>query len=374
VAAVAAAMLTVLSAVNGIDDLVRQLFNSFDAPIRILPAQGKVFHVDSLELEKIASYEGISSVCMVMEDDVIVGYEDRKSVATLRGVSEEIREIAPVDSIMMAGEFLLEEDGFPYAVIGWGIRSELLVPFFNDERPPLQLFAPIRGKKIGQHKENAFNRENILVSGVYSVNAELDVKYIIVPYHFAVEIFDREPGEVSALELGMKPGYNLQDLDDALQTIVGDSFLVETREEKNALIYKTNRSEKWAAYSIMLFILIIAAFNIMASLTMLVIEKKKDIFILRGMGLREEEVRRIFVLEGVLINFVGASLGLVFGLILCLAQKHFGLVKLQGSIVPYYPVEVQFSDALIIFSSIMFIGIISSTLLVRYLIRRHARA
>ncbi len=250
----------------------------------------------------------------------------------------------------------------------------LLVTFFNDVRPPLQLFAPIRGKKIGQHKENAFNRENILVSGVYSVNAELDVKYTIVPYKFAVEIFDREPGEVSALELGLNPGYQLSDVDAEIQALAGPSFIVESREEKNALIYKTNRSEKWAAYSIMLFILIIAAFNIMASLTMLVIEKKKDIFILRGMGLREEDVRRIFVLEGVLINFVGAALGLVFGLILCFAQKNFGLVKLQGSIVPYYPVEVHLSDALIIFSSIMFLGIISSTLLVRYLIKRHARA
>jgi lipoprotein-releasing system permease protein len=290
VAAVAAAMLTVLSAVNGIDDLVRKLFNSFDAPVRVLPAQGKVFHCDSVKINEIAQWPEVTAVCKVLEDDVIVGFEERKSVATLRGVSEEIRTIAPVDSIMLAGAFILEEGGFPYAVVGLGIRSELLIPFFNDERPPLQVFAPIRGKKLNQYRENAFNRDNILISGVYSVNAELDVKYTIVPYSFAVTLFDRELGEVSALELGLKEDVDLAEFDKKLQLFLGERYNIETREEKNALIYKTNRSEKWAAYSIMLFILIIAAFNIMASLTMLVIEKRKDIYILRSMGLR----RRMF--------------------------------------------------------------------------------
>lgn len=374
VAVVAAAMITVLSAVNGIDTLVRQLFSHFDAPVRVIPARGKVFSTDTLDLTVFTEHPGIKAVSKVLEDDVIAGFEDRKVVATLRGVDRNITEIASMDSIVISGSFILEEGGYPYAVMGWGVKNELQLPFLNDERAPVQLYAPIRGKKLSTYRENAFNRDQLLVSGIYSINAELDVKYILVPLSFAGNLFDRDTSEVSALEIGLNPGATAGEIDAYLESRLGTNWKVETREEKNALIFKTNQTEKWATYLILLFILLIAAFNIMASLTMLIIEKKRDIFILRSMGVPELGIQRIFMLEGIMINLIGAIFGLAAGLALCYAQQKFGLVPLQGSIVPFYPVEVRFSDVAIIFTSIMIIGSGSSSLLVRYLIHRHARA
>lgn len=374
VAVVAAAMITVLSAVNGIDTLVRQLFSHFDAPIRVMPARGKTFSTDTLDIALFANHPEIQALSEVLEDDVIAGFEEHKVVATLRGVDSNITKIASMDSIVISGSFLLEEGGYPYAVMGWGIKNELQLPFLNNERAPLQLYAPIRGKKLGTHRESAFNRDQLLVSGIYSVNAELDVKYILVPLSFARNMFDRDSSEVSALEIGLYPEANAKEIDAYLESKLGANWVVETREEKNALIFKTNQTEKWATYLILMFILLIAAFNIMASLTMLIIEKKRDIFILRSMGAPEQTIQRVFILEGIMINLIGALIGLTSGFILCYAQQKFGLVPLQGSIVPYYPVEVRPGDIAIIFVSIMTIGSGSSALLVRYLIHRHARA
>lgn len=370
VAAVAASMLTVLSAINGIDGLVRQLFTSFDAPVSIYPSSGKVFYPDSIDMRVITEDPDVSSMVRILEDDVILGFEDRKTVATLRGVDSTFLAVSPIDNMLYLGDFILSENGYPYAVVGLGIRSELLLPIFNDERPPLQIFAPIRGKNLRQYRENAFKRENILVSGVYSVNAELDVKYVLTSYDFAAELFDYGTA-VSSIELNTSS--DAQALADRLQASLGDDFKVQSRDQKNALIYQTNASEKWATYAILMFILIIAAFNIMASLTMLVIEKKKDIFILRGMGATESMIFRVFFLEGVLINAVGAGIGLAFGFLLCWAQQNIGLVPLQGSIVAYYPIEVRSGDVLIILGSIMTLGVLSSGILVKYLIKRHAK-
>jgi len=369
VAAVAASMLTVLSAINGIDGLVRELFTSFDAPISVYPAKGKVFSTDSIDFLEVQQIPGVSKIARILEDDVILGFEDRKTVATLRGVDSSFLAISPIDSMIYVGDFILEEKGYPYAVVGLGIRSELLIPIFNDERPPLQIFAPIRGKNIRRFRENAFNKKNLLVSGVYSVNAELDVKYVITSYAFATELFDYG-NAVSALEIDIDDDIN--DIVNALKVYFGPNYLVQTRDQKNALVFQTNASEKWATYAILMFILLIAAFNIMASLTMLVIEKKKDIFVLRSMGATENMVFKVFFLEGMLINLVGAFAGLFVGFILCWLQQNFGLVALQGSIVDYYPIEIRIGDVVIIFSSIMILGLLSSSLLVRYLIRRHA--
>ncbi len=370
VAAVAASMLTVLSAINGIDGLVRELFTSFDAPISVYPAKGKVFSTDSINFSELEKVPGVSRIARILEDDVILGFEDRKTVATLRGVDSSFLAISPVDSMIYVGDFILEEAGYPYAVVGLGIRSELLIPIFNDERPPLQIFAPIRGKNLRRYRENAFNKENILVSGVYSVNAELDVKYVITSYKFAAELFDYG-NAISALEIDIE-GEDGEEVAELLQIYFGENYLVQTRDQKNALVFQTNASEKWATYAILMFILLIAAFNIMASLTMLVIEKKKDIFVLRSMGATENMIFKVFFLEGLLINLVGAVSGLTVGFVLCWLQQNFGLVALQGSIVEYYPIKIRLSDVVIIFSSIMILGILSSSLLVRYLIRRHA--
>lgn len=370
VGTVTAAMVVVLSAFNGIEVLVEEMFSTFDAEITVMPERGKTIHRDSLDVTSFDNNEQIVSWTPVIEEDVMLKYKDKVTVATLKGVGEEYHNVSQIDSAIITGDFLLQKDNLNYALVGLGIRSELRLPLRSGNVPTITVFAPVGGRKLKTYRENAFNKKPIMVSGAYSVNAELDVKFVIVPLEYAREVFDYAD-EVSSYELKLQPGSDLVAFKEKLQKQLEDNVKVVTRFDKNALIYKTNASEKWATFLILLFILIIAAFNILASLTMLVIEKKKDIFILQSMGTTKRLIRRIFFYEGVLINLVGAGAGLIFGVLICVLQQQLGLVRLQGSIVDFYPIKVSFTDVMGVFATVLFIGSVSSFLLVRFLVARY---
>ncbi|MFZ6051838.1 FtsX-like permease family protein [Halocola ammonii] len=370
VATVTAAMIVVLSAFNGIEVLVEEMFSTFDAEITVMPASGKTIHNDSLDTSIFDNNPKIAAWTAVIEEDVMLKYRDKVTVATLKAVDESYHQVSQIDSAVIAGDFLMKDDEFNYALVGVGIRSELRLPLRTGDKPMITVFAPVGGRNLKTYRENAFNKKPIMVSGAYSVNAELDVKYIIVPLEFGKKTFNYE-NEVSAFEMKLQGVEDLKVFKKELQQQLGDNLKVITRYDKNALIYKTNASEKWATFLILLFILVIAAFNILASLTMLVIEKKKDIFILQSMGTQKKTIRRIFFLEGVLINLVGALAGLIIGVAICLAQQHIGILRLQGSIVEFYPMRVAFLDVLGIFGTVLLIGSASSFLLVHFLVSRY---
>lgn len=372
VASVTAAMITILSAFNGIEALVSDLFSTFDAEVTIAPATGKVFPVTDSLLVEITSFPEIETVAQTLEDDVIIRYDGQPSVATLKGVDTLYAAVTDIQEVMRYGDFKLEREGFPCAITGLGIQSELGIPFHPEDYSLLSVSAPIRGKKLSRYKEKALNTLPILISGVFSVNAEMDVKYILAPLDFARDLFNYEQ-EVSRLAIGLAEGSKPDRVKEQLQEKLGDDYLVQTRYDKNALVHKTNRSEKWATFLILSFIMLIAAFNIMASLTMLIIEKRKDIFILQSMGFSAQDVRKTFSNQGVLINLIGAGLGLVIGLGLCILQQEVGLLRLEGSIVPYYPIQIRFLDVLGVMATVLVIGTFFSTLMVRYLIKRFAQ-
>lgn len=369
VACVTAAMICILSAFNGIEGLVAELFTTFDAEISIVPAKGKTFEVSDSLLNEIAGIDGVRAISQVVEDDVIVRFDGQPTVATIKGVDTTFATLTNISNMMRVGEFQLYRNSQACAIPGLGIQSELGIPYRPNEYALITVSAPIRGKKLSKYKEKALNTEPILVSGVFSVNAELDVKYLVAPLDFTQRLLGYE-NEVSFIDCGILPDADAEDVQEALQLKLGDEFEVKTRYEKNAVIHQTNRTEKWATFLILFFILVIAAFNVMASLTMLIIEKRKDIFILKSMGLTNLDIRRIFSLQGMLINGIGALIGLVAGLVLCFVQQEVGIIPLQGSIVQYYPMEVQVSDVLKVIASVALIGTLFSVFMVRYLIRR----
>ena len=369
VASVTAAMICILSAFNGIESLVSELFTTFDAEISISPAQGKTFEVSDSLLAEIQNTPGIKAVAQVVEADVIIRFDGQPTVATIKGVDTTFASITNLPKMMRAGEFQLYRNTQACAIPGLGIQSELGIPYKPNEFALITISAPIRGKKLSKYKEKALNTEPILVSGVFSVNAELDVKYVVTPLDFARKLLGYEK-EVSFIDCGVEEGADVEDLQETLQKKLGNSLEVKTRYQKNAVIHQTNRTEKWATFLILFFILVIAAFNVMASLTMLIMEKRKDIFILKSMGLINLDIRRIFSYQGMLINGIGALIGLAAGLALCIIQQKVGIIPLQGSIVEYYPMKVEFPDVLKVIISVATIGTLFSVVMVRYLIKR----
>lgn len=363
-------MICILSAFNGIESLVGTLFTTFDAEISITPEKGKVFEVNEAILASIVSIPEAEKHSLILEDDVIVRYGGQPSVATIMGVDSNFKSITSVASMMRAGEYLLERNDMACAIPGLGIQSELGIPYDISEFPVMSVSAPIRGKKLSKYKEKALNTKPILVSGVFSVNAELDVKYLLTPLSFAQDLLGYNENTVSRIDVGLAPNSDTEDIKKRLQLLLGDDLKVETRYDKNSFIHQTNQTEKWATFVILTFILVIAAFNVMASLTMLIIEKKKDIFILKSMGMTDASIFSIFTWQGILINAVGALIGLVLGLLLCFLQIQFGLIELQGSIVDHYPMEVRLLDLLQIMCTVMGIGAVFSAVMVKYLVKR----
>lgn len=371
VAAVTAAMIIVLSAFNGIEALVQSLFSNFDAAITISASSGKTFERSDSLRQVILNSPGVVHYCEVIEDDAWLSYRSQNTVATIKGVDSSYTDLNEIDSMMFQGQFRLWQGDFPMAVLGAGVRRELGLPFRDEFQGSFYINAPIRGKKLSRYQQQAFNRLPIGMAGSFSVNAELDVKYVIVPIDFARALFGYEH-EVSAIELGVGPEAKLKDVKFYLAEMLGPGYKVETRFEKNALVYQTNQSEKWATYLIMVFILCIAAFNVAASLTILIIEKKRDIYVLMSMGATASVIRKIFTYEGVLINFFGAAFGLGLGVILCLLQQNIGLLRLEGAMVEYYPIDFRWVDLMGVLITVMTIGTLFSLFIVKYLVRRFA--
>ena len=371
VAFITAAMVCVMSAFNGIDDLVKQLFSNFDAPLTILPKEGKVIPDSLISAATFADDLRIAHYAKIIEEDAWLAYEDRNAVATVKGVDQDYLQYSTIDSMIYQGQFRLSNDSSAFAVLGLGVRSELDIAMRDYMPTVLSVKAPIRGKKLSRHRENAFQEQPIQVAGVFSVNADLDSRYVFVPLSFAREVFGMD-SLISSVELFLHHDEELLDVQSDLVQRLDTSLRVISRFEKNALIYQTNASEKWATFLILLFILLIACFNIIASLTMLIIEKKRDIFTLSSIGLSHTSIQRIFIFEGVLINAIGAVFGLFLGLLLCFLQETYGLIPMEGAMVENYPVRVMWWDVFGIFITVIAVGSAFSITLVGSLVRRFA--
>ena len=359
------ALVVVLSAFNGLEGLVESLFESFDADIRIEAKQGKVFSANEINFDQINEVPGVVDYSQVLEEVVGVRYKDQQTIATIKGVEESFLTMSQIDSAIIDGEALLRRNEINFAITGYGIASQLGL-YLSKAPENMSIYAPSREKFSAINPLNSTYRRMIAPGGVFYISPEYDNKFVVVSLDFAQELLEYTT-EITSVELSTTESADLQKIKEELSTIVGEQFKVSTKYEFNEIIYKTNRTEKWVTFLILVFILIIAAFNILSSLSMLIIEKKKDIQTLKSLGAKDGLVRRIFFFEGLLINLSGAISGLVLGVILCLLQEHVGLLRLEGGIVEYYPVELNPIELIYILVTVLIIGLLTSWYPVRNL-------
>jgi lipoprotein-releasing system permease protein len=370
VAVVTAAMVIVLSVFNGFEGLVISLYNVFEAPIVIKPAEGKTLELSTIPTSEILATEGVVGYVEVLEESCLIRYRDKQYFARIKGVSDNFLELTDIDSMIVDGDPYMHVNGTPAALLGSGVAYHLSANV-NDPINPLQVYVPKRGSSATIDPTKAFNVKQIYATGVFSIQADFDLKYVITPIRFARELLDHE-GRVSALELALDPKAKMETVREEIQDKLGSNYVVKDRFQQNELLYKIMKSEKWAVFMILSFILMISIFNVIGSLTMLIIEKKKDINILRSMGASEQLIQHIFILEGIFISMIGAIGGLILGLLVCWAQIQFELIKLNSGgnyIVQSYPVEVQAMDVLSVFLVVGTIGLLAAWIPVRKIIR-----
>ncbi len=369
IAFVTMAMITILSVFNGIDELVDDLYSSFDADIIISPARGKVMANDSISIKDIEGLATVKSVNEIVEENVLLTFGDQQRIATLKGVPTGYMAQKNMRKNIIEGSDVLADEESEWAVLGYGIKQDLDAELFSQGMRPLVVYAPQRGKKISRHKERAFRSEPIMVGGTFSINVEYDSKYVLSSLLFARDMLDYR-NEYNYLEVELKDGLEPEQTKQAIMAQLGDKFKVVTRADKNAMIYKANESERLVTILILSFIIVIAIFNILASLTMLILDKRKDIGTLHSMGATEGVIRKIFFLEGVMISASGTVIGLTLGFIFSYIQQHYGIIRLQGGIVDYYPVVINLKDFFLVAGIVVGIALMFSWFPVKLLTKR----
>lgn len=364
------ALVIVLSVFNGFSDLITSFFSSFDPDLKITPVEGKMFDPQQSEIQRIKNHPDVIHYAEIIEDVVLLKYSNQVYPAIMKGVPDNYRQYTKIDSLIIDGEFFLEKEGINYAAVGQGVAYYLgLRPEFPE---PLQVYVPKKGNQSLINPARAVSQGLVYPSGVFAVLEEIDSKYIIVSQSFAVRLFESGT-QISSVELGIKPDANIKKIQKEIEKNLGSAFHVKTKYQQHDLVYKTMQSEKWAAYLILIFILIIASFNILGSLSMLIIDKKEDIMILQSMGATSKTIRMIFLFEGWLISLVGAVTGTLLGLLLSWVQITFGIISLPSNgsfLISAYPVRVVFSDILIILIVVLFIGFLASWYPVKYISKK----
>lgn len=364
------ALIVILSVFNGFDSLVHSLFNSFNPDLKITIKEGKRFSAELPSLTELKQIEGVLYIAEVVEENALLKYGNKQYIATIKGVSSDFIYMSGIDSMIVDGDFVLQQGNNEYAIVGQGIAMKLAIglTFVN----PIIIYVPKRTASVSMNPERAFNRKYIFPSGIFAIQQDFDSKYLIVPIEFARKLLDFT-SEVSSLELKLYPSSDPLAVQEDVKKIMGNDFFVKNRYEQEELLYRIMKTEKWAIFFILTFILIVASFNIIGSLTMLIIEKKKDISIIRSMGADLNHIRKIFLYEGWLISILGALIGLVIGVLICWLQQNFGLIRLQGSgsfVIDSYPVKMVLSDFLMVFLTVLAIGYFAAWYPVRYITRK----
>ena len=356
-----------LSCFNGFDSLIKSLFSSFDADLKITLAEGKSFDSQNQDFRDIRKMKEVQFFSEIVEDNALLRFENRQVLATLKGVSDEFTRMTGLDTMMVEGTFKLKEDDKQYAILGQGVAYYLSASL--NLMNPINIYVPQKGRKAAPSLAGGFNQGYIYPSGIFSVQQELDSKYMIVPISFAREIFDMG-GKVNSVELKLRDGTSVKMVQEAISAKLGSRFIVKNRYQQHDYLYKTMQGEKYAVYLILIFILIIASFNIVGSLTMLIIDKKEDISILQSMGADKVLIRNIFLFEGWSVSLLGAVIGTFIGIAVCQLQITYGLIKLQGGgsfIIDAYPIKIIPLDILMIFFSVLCIGFAAAWLPVKYI-------
>ncbi|MFB2119183.1 ABC transporter permease [Parapedobacter sp. 2B3] len=368
-----ASLIIILSFYNGLEKLIFSMYSAFTPELRIEPVTGKGFVADSALTALLKDRRDVSAYREVLQERVLLRYGDAQYIATMRGVTVDGSASYPMDTLLQNGHPVLQYGGDDYAVLGARVQGMLGVSL-RDESRFIDVFSPRKGARGGINPADDFTMRAIRPGGVLQYQQEFD-DLLIVPMAFARDVIG-ESSRVSAIEVSLVPGSNMAAAQRELSASLGDSYAVKNREQQNPTLYKIVRTEKWAVFVIIAFTGMIALFNIVGSLTMLVIDKKKDISVLMGLGANNGLIRRVFFYEGLLISLIGCVAGLVLGLLFCISQQAFGWIRFgagENLVTDVYPVDIRYSDFLLVFLTVFavsaLISMVSSRLSVKQTVR-----
>ena len=375
VAVATMALVVTLSVFNGFHDLVASFFTTFDPQLKVTPVMGKTVAADDPILTKIKQLPEVDVATESIEDQALVIYRGRQAMVTVKGVEDNFDQLTHIKEILLGdGEYELHAADMFYGIPGIRLAEQLGTGYLYEE--PLKVYAPRREGQLNMaNPMDGLVEDELFSPGViFQVSqSKYDKNYILTSIDFARRIFEQQ-GMISALELRLKPGSNFERVKSEIKDIAGDKYYVKDRFEQQDDTFKIMKIEKLMAYIFLTFILMIACFNIIGSLSMLIIDKKDDVVTLRNLGASDKQIVHIFLFEGRMISAIGAVIGIILGLALCWAQQTFGLVKLGSSsasfVVNAYPVSVHPEDVILIFVTVLVVGFLSVWYPVRYFAKR----
>lgn len=375
VAVASMALVVTLSVFNGFHDMVASFFTQLDPQLKITPAKGKTAASNDSTLMRIRQLDEVAVATDVLEDQALAVYGDRQQMVTIKGVDDNYDKLTHIRQILEGdGDYALHAADMNYGILGLGIAYQLGIGYTY--REPLKIYAPRREGQINMaNLQDGFVEDELYSPGVlFSIKqGKYDKRYIITAIQFTRNLFDRD-GELTSLELRLKPGSNFEHVKAKVQEMAGTRFVVRDRYEQQEDTFRIMKVEKLMAYIFLTFILVIACFNIIGSLSMLMIDKRNDVVTLRNLGASDRQIIRIFLFEGRMISAIGAVIGIAIGLLLCLLQQQFGLIGLgstEGSfVVDAYPVSVHPWDIVVVFFTVLAVGFISVWYPVHYFAKR----
>ena len=351
----ALSLFIVLSGFSGLKDFSLQFTNVFDSDLKVLPAKGKTLTFTSYIEDKINNIRGVEAYSKVIQERIFLQYRGKNHIALIKGVDENYKNVNPVDSILFLSEWFTPNQN--EVVIGLGISSKLSLGVM-DYSDLLEIYVPKPGKGQILNASNAFTKKGVVVSGMYQINEELDSKYIFSDIEFARSLLNLDSNKISSIEFKFLPNYSEDDIRIQLKEIFSEEIILKNRIQQNDALYKMLNTENIAVYLIFTLVLIIALFNVIGSIIMMILDKRKNIKTLYSLGAKISDIRKIFFLQGVLMSTLGGLLGIFLGIIIVFIQMKFEFVKITRSLA--YPVKLDLSNIIVVFATITILGIIAS--------------
>ncbi|MFO8147515.1 MAG: ABC transporter permease [Bacteroidota bacterium] len=345
----------VLSGFSGLKDFSLSFSNEFDPDLKVFPSTGKTISISEAEKQNLYKIQGISASSEVVEERVFLDYRSKNHTAFIKGVDSEYRKVNNIDSSIVYGNWLTDSDF--QVVAGNGITRLLTLSAF-DYNHLLEIMVPRPGKGQVTVPTDAFNKEGVVVTGIYSVNEELDSKYIFANISFARQLLEMEENEVSAIEIKLAPGADPETVTSEIKKILGQDVMVKNRAQLNETLYKMLNTENLAVYLIFTLVLIIALFNVVGSIIMVILDKRENIKTLYSLGATENAIKNIFFMQGALMTIVGGFIGVLFALILVYLQLEFDLVMITPSLP--YPVKIKAENIVLVLVTIGILGMTAS--------------
>ena len=366
------ALIVVLSAFNGLEQVISSMNNRLTPDIQVAPVKGKTLDLTAFPLGRIKEMPGVAHVVPTLTEDALFRVDDKQHIGQVKGVGTAYQEIERMNEVVYGDMgMLLSEDGHDFAIPGTGVAWRLGINAYNPYAM-LRVYVPKRGNASQMSLENGFNTGVLTIQSVFVTQQEIDEKLVLVPYEWLSALLEYKD-KASNVELFLEPKADVSQIKKGVKALLGYGFTVKDQQEQQETLYKIMRSEKWAVYVILTFILILATFNVVGSLSMLMIDKRKDTEILKAVGADNHLIQKIFMNEGLLISVAGGVIGLLLGVVIVLLQQRFGFVKFGSGgsyVVDAYPVLLKLKDVLLIFATIFVVGCTSAFLTVRHAMRR----